>query len=59
MLILAIPRLDTFHNDGLLGIFTGLNLVAFILIFFFVRETAGATVGNRARSSESFLPAIF
>ncbi|KAK4507915.1 hypothetical protein PRZ48_001650 [Zasmidium cellare] len=37
-------------HGGLLGIFAGLNLVAFVLIFFFVRETSGATLGRTAGS---------
>jgi hypothetical protein len=32
-------------ESRLLGIFTGLNVVALTLIFFFVPETAGATLG--------------
>jgi hypothetical protein len=35
-------------HAGLLGIFAGLNVVTFFLVFFFVRETAGAGLGGEA-----------
>jgi hypothetical protein len=47
LLVLFVPIItDKVGNAGLLGIFSGLNVVAFVLIFFFVRETAGAMLGH-------------
>ncbi|KAK0867179.1 hypothetical protein LTS02_004346 [Friedmanniomyces endolithicus] len=49
VLALFVPQLtNVIGHSGLLGIFAGLNVVAFILVFFFVRETAGAAVGGGA-----------
>ncbi|KAK3724857.1 hypothetical protein LTR37_000905 [Vermiconidia calcicola] len=47
LLTLFVPAL-TIHlgHAGLLGLFAGLNIVTFILVFFFVRETAGITLGG-------------
>lgn len=52
VLTLFVPVIanSEFNNNGLLGIFTILNVLAFLLIFLFVRETAGAAVGSQARS---------
>ncbi|KAK5127076.1 hypothetical protein LTR85_008436 [Meristemomyces frigidus] len=47
LLTLFVPSLTiAIGHPGLLGIFAGLNVVAFFLVFFFVRETAGAAVGG-------------
>ncbi|KAK4560641.1 hypothetical protein LTR86_005219 [Recurvomyces mirabilis] len=47
LLALFVPALtNAVGHPGLLGIFAGLNVVAFVLVFFFVRETAGAAVGG-------------
>ncbi|KJX99173.1 MFS sugar transporter like protein [Zymoseptoria brevis] len=47
LLTLFVPVItDKLGHAGLLGIFAGLNVVAFVLIFFFVRETAGAMLGH-------------
>jgi hypothetical protein len=56
ILTLFVPQLTTalqygssFVGDGqsrLLAIFAGLNVLSFLLIFFFVPETAGATLGE-------------
>ncbi|KAK3117286.1 hypothetical protein LTR53_001467 [Teratosphaeriaceae sp. CCFEE 6253] len=52
LLALFVPALtNAIGHIGLLGIFAGLNLVAFVLVFFFVRETAGAAVGGGAFGS--------
>lgn len=43
------PSADSTTKIGesrLLGLFTGLNVIALILIFFLVPETAGATLGE-------------
>lgn len=51
LLTLFVPIITVkVSHAGLLGIFAGLNVVAFVLIFFFVRETAGATLGRTAGS---------
>ena len=52
LLTLFVPVIanSTFSNDGLLGVFTVLNVVAFVLIFLFVRETAGVAVNRQARA---------
>src|SRR5579871_6851812 len=57
ILTLFVPVLTTslqaFNNNGqssLLGIFVGLNVLSFLLIFFFVPETAGATLGKEEGS---------
>lgn len=45
LLALFVPALTAaIGHTGLLGIFAFLNVVSFILVFFFVRETAGAAV---------------
>ena len=47
LLTLFVPALTiAVGQSGLLGIFAGLNVVAFILVFLFVRETAGAALGG-------------
>ena len=47
LLTLFVPALtNAIHHLGLLGIFAFLNVVAFFLVFFFVRETAGAAIGG-------------
>ena len=47
LLTLFVPALTiAIGPAGLLGIFAGLNVVAFFLVFFFVRETAGAALGG-------------
>jgi len=47
LLALFVPALtNSVGHPGLLGIFAALNVVAFVLVFFFVRETAGAAVGG-------------
>ncbi|TKA83514.1 hypothetical protein B0A55_00496 [Friedmanniomyces simplex] len=49
VLALFVPALtNAIGHVGLLGVFAGLNVLAFILVFFFVRETAGAAVGGGA-----------
>ena len=57
VLTLFVPELtnslQTFNGNGqssLLGIFVGLNVLSFLLIFFFVPETAGATLGKEEGS---------
>lgn len=57
ILTLFVPELTTSlqaHNgngqSSLLGIFVGLNVLSFLLIFFFVPETAGATLGKEEGS---------
>lgn len=45
LVTLFVPVLiNEINSPGLLGIFAGLNLLLWFLVFFFVRETAGATV---------------
>ncbi|KAK4891169.1 hypothetical protein LTR27_010243 [Elasticomyces elasticus] len=52
LLALFVPALtNAIGHIGLLGIFAALNVVAFVLVFFFVRETAGAAVGGGAYGS--------
>lgn len=47
LLTLFVPWLThAVGHPGMLGIFAGLNVVAFVLVFFFVRETAGASFGG-------------
>ena len=53
VLTLFVPELTSalqaFNQNGqssLLGVFVGLNVLSFLLIFFFVPETAGATLGK-------------
>lgn len=47
LLTLFVPVVTANLGHGpLLGIFAGLNVVAFVLVFFLVRETAGAAVGH-------------
>lgn len=47
ILTLVVPALiNAIGHSGILGIFAGLNVIAFVLVFFFVRETAGATLGG-------------
>ena len=47
LLTLFVPALTiAIGHSGLLGIFAALNIVAFVLVFFFVRETAGAALGG-------------
>jgi len=47
LLTLFVPALtNAIHHPGLLGIFAVLNVLAFVLVFFFVRETAGAAIGG-------------
>ncbi|KAF2721108.1 hypothetical protein K431DRAFT_76523 [Polychaeton citri CBS 116435] len=47
LLTLFVPALmRVIGQPGLLGIFAGLNIVAFLLVFFYVRETAGASYGG-------------
>jgi hypothetical protein len=57
ILTLIVPQLtnslqDFNHNgqSSLLGVFVGLNVLSFLLIFFFVPETAGATLGKQEGS---------
>ena len=46
LLTLFVPALtNAIGHAGLLGIFAALNVLAFILVFFFARETAGAALG--------------
>lgn len=52
LLTLFVPALtNAIGHPGLLGIFAGLNVIAFFLVFFFVRETAGAAIGGGASDS--------
>ncbi|KAI7330236.1 MFS transporter [Hortaea werneckii] len=47
LLTLFVPALtNAIGHAGLLGIFAGLNALAFGLVFLFVRETAGAAIGS-------------
>ena len=47
LLTLFVPALTiAIGHSGLLGIFAALNILAFVLVFFFVRETAGAALGG-------------
>ncbi|KAI9689793.1 MAG: hypothetical protein M1822_009675 [Bathelium mastoideum] len=47
LLTLFVPSLtNAIGHAGLLGVFAGLNALAFVLVFLFVRETAGAAVGG-------------
>lgn len=47
LLTLFVPSLtNAIGHAGLLGIFAALNVLAFVLVFFFVRETAGAAIGG-------------
>jgi hypothetical protein len=47
LLTLFVPALsNAIGRAGLLGIFAALNVIAFVLVFFFVRETAGAALGG-------------
>lgn len=47
LLTLFVPALTiAIGHSGLLGIFAVLNVIAFSLVFFFVRETAGAALGG-------------
>ena len=57
LLTLFVPELTTAlsnHNgngqSSLLGVFVGFNVLAFLLIFFFMPETAGATLGKEEGS---------
>lgn len=57
ILTLFVPelttRLQAYNHNGqssLLGIFVGFNVLSFLLIFFFVPETAGATLGKEEGS---------
>ena len=60
LLTLFVPVLTIKLQDGssspaegqskLLGVFAGLNVLAFLLIFFFVPETAGASLGKQEGS---------
>ncbi|KXT03909.1 hypothetical protein AC578_9307 [Pseudocercospora eumusae] len=46
LLTLFVPIMTVnIGHGGLLGIFAGFNVVAFVLVFFLVRETSGATLG--------------
>ncbi|WPH00120.1 Hypothetical protein R9X50_00294300 [Acrodontium crateriforme] len=48
LLALFVPALTPIiQHTGLLGIFAFFNVVSFVLVFFFVRETASAAVGGR------------
>lgn len=42
------PMARELTYGGLLGLFAGFNLCLFILVFVFVRDTAGLTIGSRA-----------
>lgn len=54
LLALFVPALtNAIGHVGLLAIFAGLNVIAFVLVFFFVRETAGATAEGSAGSMVS------
>ena len=55
LLALFVPVItySHFQNEGLLAIFAVLNVVAFFLIAFFVRETSGAAVRGDANSAKS------
>jgi hypothetical protein len=47
LLTLFVPALTiAIGHSGLLGIFAALNILALVLVFFFVRETAGAALGG-------------
>ncbi|KAI6855696.1 MFS transporter [Hortaea werneckii] len=47
LLTLFVPALtNAIGHAGLLGIFAALNVLAFGLVFLFVRETAGAAIGS-------------
>lgn len=51
LLTLFVPVLtDKVGHPGVLGVFAGLNALAFVLVFFFVRETAGATLSGTSGS---------
>ncbi|KAF2187274.1 MFS general substrate transporter [Zopfia rhizophila CBS 207.26] len=51
LLTLFVPTVsDAIGQSRLLGIFAGLNVLSFILIFFLVPETAGATLGKEEGS---------
>ena len=55
LIILFVPALtNVLHHSGLLGVFAALNVVSFILVFFFVRETAGAAL-ERTPGSLTFI----
>ena len=47
LLTLFVPALTfAIGHSGLLAIFAALNVLAFVLVFFFARETAGAALGG-------------
>lgn len=51
LLALFVPIITArIGHPGLLGIFAALNVFAFFLVFFFVRETAGAAIGSSVSS---------
>lgn len=55
LLTLFVPSLtNALGHPGLLGIFAGLNVLAFVLVFLFVRETAGAAIGRRGLAGGMF-----
>jgi hypothetical protein len=49
-IVISEARGGDYTADQSTGIFAGLNVVAFVLVFFFVRETSGATLGPTAGS---------
>src|SRR5215469_6206635 len=51
-LTMAVQNLNGNGQSSLLGVFVGLNFLSLLLIFFFVTETAGATLGKRPISLE-------
>lgn len=59
LLALFVPVLTyKLHHPGLLGLFAGLNALAFILVFLFVPETGGAAVGSNPPQYHAPLIAI-
>lgn len=56
LLTLFVPALTiAIGHPGLLGIFSALNVLAFVLVFFFARETSGAAVGGNTPGSMTFM----
>lgn len=59
ILALFVPVLTIkLGHEGLLGIFAGLNVVALILVFLFVPETAGAAIANDPANADGSLTAM-
>lgn len=59
ILALFVPVLTTeLGHPALLGIFAGLNVLALILVFLFVPETAGAVIANDPANADGRLTAM-